>query len=76
MSSIDYSLELETLRHRLADRIHDHPIQDWSPGLLRAFIALMDIYLLEGVQERPATVLQLVRSRDPGPVSAPRPRDD
>ena len=46
----------------LLARLDEHPVVDkWSPGLLRAMNALLNIYPDEGLQERPA-VLQLVRS--------------
>jgi len=47
----------------LLTRLDEHPVVDkWSPGLLRAMNALLNIYPDEGLQERPA-VLQLVRSK-------------
>lgn len=47
------SSETELYRHQLADLIHEHPKRDWSPGMLRAVNVLMDIYLEDGLQERP-----------------------
>src|SRR6476469_3915419 len=43
-------------------RLDEHPVLNWSPGLLRAMNALLNIYPDERLQERPA-VLQLVRSK-------------
>jgi hypothetical protein len=45
----------------LLARLDEHPVLNWSPGLLRAMNALLNIYPDERLQERPA-VLQLVRS--------------
>lgn len=55
---------LDQLHHELADKLDAHPPREWSPGLCRAMNALLDIYLTEGLQERPAAVLQLVRPPD------------
>jgi len=46
----------------LLTRLDEHPVLNWSPGLLRAMNALLNIDPDEGLQERPA-VLQLVRSK-------------
>lgn len=48
----------------LLTRLDEHPVRKWSPGLLRAMNALLNIYPDEGLQERrPAVLLQLVRSK-------------
>jgi hypothetical protein len=38
--------DLEYLRHRLADRIDDHPVREWSAPLLIAVIGLLDAQAL------------------------------
>jgi hypothetical protein len=34
---------IEYLRREVLDRIDAHPLDDWSPALLRAVIALFDL---------------------------------
>jgi hypothetical protein len=57
----DMSPETERLRHELADRMRVLPPRDWSPGLIKAITALLDLYIGDQLQERPAVVLQLVK---------------
>ena len=54
------SPETEALRHQLADRLDGHPVREWSAPLLAAIIGVLDVVISEGLQERPAVVLQLV----------------
>lgn len=51
---------LNDLRNRLADCIEKHPPEDWSPELLDAFIAVMDLHFAEGGTNK-APVLELVK---------------
>ena len=53
-------IEIERLRHTLADRLDEHPVRDWSPGFIKAVTALLDLYIGDQLNERPAPVLQLV----------------
>lgn len=67
--------DLEYLRNELADRMEAHQPEEWSPGLIRILIAAFDAYLGHDMldrpmQQRPATVLELVRP--PGGRSRPR----
>lgn len=59
--------DVDQLRHRLAQRIHDHPVAEWSPGLINALTALFDMYAADKREDRPATVPELVRSAHPQP---------
>jgi hypothetical protein len=58
--SIDLSPGTERLRHELADRLDVHPVRDWSPGFIKAVTALLDLYIGDQLNERPAPVLQLI----------------
>jgi hypothetical protein len=51
----------------LADRMDVLPPEDWSPGFIKAMIALFDLYIGDQLHERPAPVLQLVRSGEDEP---------
>jgi hypothetical protein len=65
--STGMSPEVEWLRHALADRMDVLPPEDWSPGFIKAMIALFDLYIGDQLHERPAPVLQLVRSGEDEP---------
>ena len=41
---------IEYLRHEVLARIDAHPLDEWSPALLRAMIAVFD---LNGITPRP-----------------------
>jgi hypothetical protein len=41
---------IEYLRHEVLARIDAHPLEDWSPALLRAMIAVFD---LNGITPKP-----------------------
>jgi hypothetical protein len=57
-------LELNRLRHQLADLLDVHPMGEWSPVLLRAIIGVLEMRVAEGgLRDAPATVLQLVRNQ-------------
>ena len=51
--------DLDHLRDQFCDRIEVHPLQEWSPALLGAVIASMDLYFAEDGTNK-APVLQLV----------------
>ncbi|MDX1883040.1 hypothetical protein [Mycolicibacterium sp. 120270] len=59
----DMSPETEALRHQLADRLDVHPVSLWSPSLLKAVTALLEVELGGGLGEA-APVLKLVRPDD------------
>jgi hypothetical protein len=52
-------MTLSYLRNRFCDQLDVHPMQDWSPALLSAMIALVDLHFAEGGTNK-APVLQLV----------------
>jgi hypothetical protein len=68
MKNSDIPPETERLRHELADRLDVHPVISWSPGFIKAVTALLDLYIGDQLNERPAVVLQLVR-----PTKSERP---
>jgi hypothetical protein len=51
--------DLGRLRRQLADLMDVHPCEDWSPALLSAVIAVVELYVVEGGTNK-APVLQLV----------------
>ena len=53
--SIDISPETERLRHELADRLDVHPVEDWSPGFIKAVTALLDLYIGDQLSLDPPT---------------------
>jgi hypothetical protein len=67
MTDIDMSPDIEYLRNQLADRLDEHPVRKWSPGFIKAVTALLDLYIGDQLNERPAPVLHIV-----GPRKAPR----
>jgi hypothetical protein len=67
--SADVSPETERLRHALADRLDVHPVSCWSPGFIKAVTALLDLYIGDQLNERPAPVLQLVKPDGTKPQS-------
>lgn len=40
------------LLHELADRLDENPPPDWSPAMLKALIALLDVPFAEGGRRR------------------------
>jgi hypothetical protein len=60
MSSSILSGDLDYLQGQFCDRITVYPMQDWSPALLAAVIALLDLHFAEGGTNK-APVLELVR---------------
>lgn len=38
--------DIEYLRHRLADRLDEHPVREWSAPLLTAVIGLLDAHAI------------------------------
>jgi hypothetical protein len=55
--------DLNSLRNQLADRLDLHPVREWSPALIAAFIAMMDVHFEVGGTTN-APVLQLVGRGD------------
>jgi hypothetical protein len=43
MSDSQQQTTIEHLRAELFDRVDAHPLEDWSPALLRALIAVFDL---------------------------------
>ena len=35
---------VDQLRQQLADLLNEHPMMDWSPGLIRAVVAVLDLH--------------------------------
>jgi hypothetical protein len=52
--------ELSHLRHRLSDLVKLHPPRDWSPALITAVVASLDLHFAEGGTNK-APLLELVR---------------
>lgn len=60
-----YPGDLEDLRNRLADRLDDHPVREWSAPLLVAIIGILDANALSrelalSASESPLSGLRLV----------------
>jgi len=43
MTDRQQPMDIEYLRGELLDRFDAHPFDDWSPALLRAMIAVLDL---------------------------------
>lgn len=67
MARFDSPAETNYLRNALADRLDVHPFQEWSPAVLKTVTALLDMYVADALQDKPAPVLRLVPAAD-GPV--------
>ncbi|GBG38757.1 hypothetical protein [Mycobacterium montefiorense] len=50
MTNHEPPTNIDYLRHEVLARIDAHPLEDWSPAMLRAMIAVFD---LNGIVPRP-----------------------
>ena len=48
MNSFEPSHDIDYLRNQLADRLDAYSIRDWSPAVLAAVVAILDLRFVEG----------------------------